>query len=132
MRYLLDTNSVGFAVRGHPIVRERVIAHDLEELRMSAVTLGEIAFGLAKRQVSDAQRRSIDLFLQRVEALPWDRSAAEAYGTLRAGLQARGTPLAPLDLMIAAHALAIDLTLVTNDRAFARAGLRVEDWTLPA
>ena len=70
-----------------------------------------------------------DLFL-RVAILPWDSSAAQAYGELRAYLQREGQPMGNLDVMIAAHALALEVILVTNDKAFSRIKrLKVEDWT---
>jgi tRNA(fMet)-specific endonuclease VapC len=65
-----------------------------------------------------------------VEALPWDSVAAEHYGMVRADLEKWGRVIAPIDLLIASHALSIDATLVTNDQAFRHVtGLRVEDWT---
>ncbi len=70
-------------------------------------------------------------FLIRVEILPWTSEAAESYGNLRAASEAAGISLAPLDMMIAAHARAEDAILVTRDRAFARlpGNLPIEDWT---
>ncbi|MDP2091693.1 MAG: PIN domain-containing protein, partial [Pseudohongiella sp.] len=70
-------------------------------------------------------------FLIRVETLPWTSEAAEAYGNLRAASEAAGISLAPLDMMIAAHARAVGAILVTRDRAFARlpGNLPIEDWT---
>ena len=74
----------------------------------------------------------IEDFVLRVAVLPWDSAAAQQYGLLRASLERDGTPMANLDLMIAAHALALNLVLVTNDRAFARIKkLKIEDWTKP-
>lgn len=72
----------------------------------------------------------VDDFCLRVAMLPWDSSAAQEYGQLRANLQREGQPMGNLDVMIAAHALAADLILVTTDRAFSRIkGLKLEDWT---
>jgi tRNA(fMet)-specific endonuclease VapC len=69
-------------------------------------------------------------FLGRVEVLPWNQQVADMYGPLRAGLERRGRALAPLDLLIAAHALALGAVLVTNDQAMLRqTGLETEDWT---
>jgi tRNA(fMet)-specific endonuclease VapC len=70
-------------------------------------------------------------FLLRVEVLPWDRTAAATYGVTRANLERRGKIVAPLDLMIASHALSLKLVLVTNDRSFAEMnGLELENWLL--
>jgi tRNA(fMet)-specific endonuclease VapC len=69
-------------------------------------------------------------FLRRVDILPWDTDAAQAYANARATLQAEGRTLAPMDLLIGAHALAIGAVLVTNDHAFAQLpGVVIEDWT---
>jgi tRNA(fMet)-specific endonuclease VapC len=68
--------------------------------------------------------------LRRVDVLPWNSAAAERYGVLRADLERRGRSLAPLDLLIAAHALNAEAVLATNDRTFGQvADLDVEDWT---
>ena len=72
----------------------------------------------------------IEDFFLRVAILPWDSEAAQHYGHLRASLERDGRPMGNLDTMIAAHAIALGATLVTNDRAFARIKkLKVEDWT---
>jgi tRNA(fMet)-specific endonuclease VapC len=96
---------------------------------ISAITAGELAFGLAKRPQAIALREAVIEFLRRVEVMPWDDAVAQTYGTLRAELQKNGRPLAALDLQIAAHALHLKATLVSNDKAFAKVGgLMVEDW----
>jgi tRNA(fMet)-specific endonuclease VapC len=70
-------------------------------------------------------------FLRRVEVLPWDSTAADRYGFVRADIEKRGQTLAPLDLLIAAHALSIGAVLVTNDRVFHQVPhLDIEDWTV--
>ena len=72
-------------------------------------------------------------FFRRVDVLPFDRAVAAAYGLLRADLERAGTPVAPLDLLIAAHALSADATLVTSDGAFKNIqSLRLVDWTVAA
>ena len=77
--------------------------------------------------------RQYMIFLRRVDVLPFDRAASAAYGLLRADLERAGTPVAPLDLLIAAHALSADATLVTNDGAFKNIqSLRLVDWTVAA
>ena len=96
---------------------------------ISAITAGELAFGLAKRPQAMALRQAVSEFLRRVEVMPWDDAVAQTYGTLRAELNKNGRPLAALDLQIAAHALHLKATLVSNDKAFAQVGgLVVEDW----
>lgn len=129
--YLLDTNTVSHAIKGHHEVIGRLTAAPMAELCVSAVTEGELRYGLAKRPNAPRLHALVEAFLLRVNVMPWNREAAQHYGTTRAALSARGLTLAPLDLMIAAHALSVDATLVSNDRAFAQVnGLSLEDWTV--
>jgi len=128
--YLLDTNTVSHLIKGHPLVARRVVAAPMASLCISAITAGELFFGLARRPDAKRLQRVVREFLRRVDVLPWDDGIAERYGTLRAELQTQGKNLGSLDLLIAAHALAIGAVLVTSDRAFGHvAGLAVEDWT---
>jgi tRNA(fMet)-specific endonuclease VapC len=128
-RYMLDTNTVSFLLREHPAVITRVTQLPMAELCISSVTEGEMLFGLAKRPEAKRLHRAVLEFLLRVEVLPWDSAAAATYGTTRADLERRGKVVAPLDLMIASHALSLKLVLVTNDRSFAQMeGLELEDW----
>ena len=129
-RYMLDTNTVSFLLRQHPSVTKRVIEVPMAELCISVVTEAEMLFGLAKRPEAKRLQRAVNEFLLRVEILPWNSVAAACYGTQRAELERRGKIIAPLDLMIASHALSLDLVLVTNDGGFEQMeGLVVEDWT---
>lgn len=128
-RYMLDTNTVSFLLREHPAVIKRVTQEPMAELCISSVTEGEMLFGLAKRPEAKRLHRAVMEFLLRVEVLPWDSVAAAIYGTTRADLEKRGKIIAPLDLMIASHALSLKLVLVTNDGSFLQMeGLELEDW----
>jgi tRNA(fMet)-specific endonuclease VapC len=128
--YLLDTNTVSHLIKRHPQVTQRLLAVPMHKICISAITAGELAFGLAKRPQALALKAAVDEFLRRVEVLPWDEAVAQTYGTLRAQLQSQSTPLAPLDMQIASHALHLKATLVSSDRAFAQApDLLMEDWT---
>lgn len=128
--YLLDTNTVSHLIKGHPMVARRVVAAPIAALCISAITAGELYSGLAKRPDAKRLQRVVTELLRRVDVLPWDNSIAERYGRLRAELQRQGQSLGSLDLLIAAHAMAIGAVLVTSDRAFGQvAGLAVEDWT---
>lgn len=116
-------------VRGRPEVVAKITQVDMASLKLSAVTEAELRFGLARRPEASKLHRAAEELLLRIDILDWDRTAARRYATLRADLERRGTPIAPIDLMIAAHALSIDATLVTNDQAFRHAtDLAVEDW----
>ena len=130
MRYMLDTNIVSQLIRKHPAVVSRVTAAPMAALCISAVTEGELLFGLAKRPAATQLHAAVTEFLKRVEVLSWDSNAAKHYGALRASMEAQGKPLAPLDMLIGAHAASVGAVLVTNDRAFQQINdLRLEDWT---
>jgi tRNA(fMet)-specific endonuclease VapC len=131
LRYLLDTDICSYIRRKHP---PKVLAH-MERLEagtvgISVITYGELSFGAtrsvdAKRSLADLQR-----FIGIVPVLPLPEAAGDAYGHVRAVLSDRGGLIGPNDLWIAAHALAADLILVTNnEREFRRVGgLKVENW----
>jgi len=129
-RTMLDTNTVSHLLKAHPAVARRVAAAPMASLCISAITEGELLFGLARRP--DAKRLHIAVreLLRCVDVLPWDSSVAERYGPVRADMERRGRILAPLDLLIATHAMSTGAVLVTNDKAFAQVGdLEVADWT---
>ena len=126
---MLGTNMVSHIIKRQPQAIARLLEVPMHSVCISAVTAGELAFGLAKRPQAMALREAVNEFLRRVEVMPWDAAVAQSYGTLRAALYKKGTPLAALDLQIAAHALHLKAMLVSNDRAFAQVGLLVvEDW----
>jgi tRNA(fMet)-specific endonuclease VapC len=102
----------------------------MSQLAISAVTEGELRFGAARLPQAAKLHSTIEAFLLRVATAPWDSEAARHYGQLRATLQREGQPMGSLDIMIAAHALALGAVLVTNDQAFERIKkLKIEDWT---
>ena len=129
-RYMLDTNTVSHLLKKHPAVARRVVAVPITALCISAITQGELLFGLARRPEATTLHDAVWEFLRRVDVLPWDAAASEVYGPARAATQREGRVLAPMDLLIGSHALSVDAILVTNDRAFGQLpGLTVEDWT---
>ena len=129
-RYMLDTNTVSHLIKEHPAVARRVVAAPMAFLCISAITEGELLFGLAKRPDAKRLHLAVRELLRRVDVLPWGSAIAERYGTVRADMQRQGKILAPLDLLIATHALDVGAVLVTNDRAFGQvADLHIEDWT---
>lgn len=128
--YMLDTNTVSHLIKEHPTVVRRVVAAPMASLCISAITEGELLFGLAKRPDAKRLHLAVRELLRRLDVLPWNTSVAECYGRVRANMARDGKVLAPLDLLIATHALALGAVLVTNDRAFGQvAELRIEDWT---
>ncbi len=132
--YLLDTNIASHIIRGdRPEVLRRLTAVPMSDIAISVVTEAELLYGVAKRGHPAALSEKVRQFLLRVDILDWDRRAASAYAELRAGCEKRGVGLTPFDMMIAAHAIAVDAILVTHDQAFdnVNISLRIEDWTTP-
>ena len=131
IRYLLDTNTASYIIKGNrPAVDRRLVKVPMAQLAISTVTEGELRFGAALLPQATRLHSMVDDLFLRVAILPWDSSAAQEYGQLRANLQREGQPMGNLDVMIAAHALALEVILVTNDMAFSRIKrLKVEDWT---
>lgn len=128
--YMLDTNMVSHFIKGVNNVRNKVVSVPMSELAISAITEGELLFGLAKKPEAKQLSMVVHEFLIRVDVLPWDSDVAACYGKLRADLQKKGRVLGNLDLLIAAHALTLGVVLITNDRAFSQVeGLKIEDWT---
>ncbi len=127
--HLLDTNTASFIIRGEAKLLARLQALQPSAVGISCVTEAELLYGVARKPEAKALAAAVTTFLRHVQVLPWDSAAASSYGALRAGLEASGTPLGGMDTLIAAHALAVSATLVTNDQAFRRVpGLMVEDW----
>lgn len=127
-RYMLDTNTVSYLLRGHPAVIRRVMAAPMTALCISAITEGELLFGLVKRPEARRLQTAVQEFLRRVDVLPWNSAIANFYGISRVNLEQQGKTLAPLDLLIASHALGTDAVLVSSDKAFSQlATLSLED-----
>jgi tRNA(fMet)-specific endonuclease VapC len=130
VRYLMVTNAASYAINKKSSAIDRHLAKTpMEELAISSVTEGELRYGAA-RSLSAPLQSTVEQFLLGVTILPWDSEAARQYGELRTTLEREGKVMGSLDLMIVAHALALDLILITNDRAFGRIKkLKTEDWT---
>ena len=129
---MLDTNTASYVIKGQPPqVRERLLKVPADRVVISAVTEGELIYGVAKRGGPAALSAVVREFLMRVTVLPWDSEVARTHGELRAACTATGVTLGALDMMIAAHAAAINATLVTADHAFSHLGsrLKLDDWT---
>lgn len=130
--FLLDTNAASAALRQREPLRSRCAAVPLTSLAISSVTAAELHYGVSKNPAATNLAQLVHEFLRNIEILPWDQFISPIYGALRASLEAAGTSVAALDLMIAAHALAIDATLVSSDAIFSRiSDLRIENWMEP-
>lgn len=130
--FMLDTNTASYIIKGNPAsVRERLRAVPMASVCISAVTQAELLLGVERKPDAKRLREAVNEFLLRLEILPWDSEAAEMYATLRADCERNGTPLGSMDMLIAAHSVAVDAVLVTNDRAFynVKNFLTLADWT---
>lgn len=129
--WLLDTNICIYLIKKRP---QRLLARlretDIDRVSVSAITVAELQYGVAKSARPEQNALALGALLAPLRVEPFDDAAATVYGAVRAGLERAGTPIGSLDLLIAAHALALDRALVTNNaREFERvAGLRVENW----
>ena len=128
-RYMLDADTVSYALRGEGDVAGRLLEHRPSDLCISSITLAELRFG-AEAKGSQKLRRAIRAFVKDVTVVSFDESAAETFAVIGAGLARRGEPIGALDTLVAAHALSLGLTMVTNNtRHFSRvSGLTVENW----
>ena len=129
IRYLIDTDVASYFIKGRlaPALPAGVA---LETAAVSVITKAEILYGLARLRSSSVLHHNADVFFRRLKVLPWDDPAAERYAIERVRLESAGTPIGLFDTMIAAHALAASVVLVTNNtRHFSRVpGLRIENW----
>ena len=131
MRYMLDTNIVAYAKNNRPeVVYERMSRFDPEDLCVSVITLAELEYGVFNSSNPERNQLALTLFLANIEVVPFNDDAAVECGRIRADLKRKGTPIGANDLMIAAHAKSLGVTLVTNNtREFERVeGLMLEDW----
>lgn len=130
-RLMLDTNICIYVMRGRPLaLRRRLEALKATEVALSCIAVAELWTGVMKSQLPLPSEAKLRSFLSGLTVLDWPASAARVYGSIRAHLERRGTPISAIDMLIAAHALHEDLPLVTNNRQeFRRVpGLKVETW----
>jgi len=130
MRYLLDTNTCVDVMRNHPNVVNRMSGVAPGDSVISTITSYELYTGIAKCASPDKEQAKVDLLLRTVIELPFDQKAAREAGRIRGLLESRGEMIGPYDVLLAAHALAAGLILVTaNTNEFQRVpGLTVENW----
>jgi tRNA(fMet)-specific endonuclease VapC len=132
--FLLDTNTCVQYLRGkNALVRQRLAACPVDEVRLCSVVLSELYLGVLRSAQPAKNRADLDQFAAPFTSLPFDDAAAEVYARIRHHLESQGTPIGPYDLQIAAIALVSGCTLVTHNTAeFSRVpGLVLEDWKIP-
>jgi tRNA(fMet)-specific endonuclease VapC len=129
-RYLVDTNIVSRAVRDRPrVLLDHIGRTSPSNIGVSVISYGELIFGLRRRPEATGLADATQKFLAEIRILPFTDETADTYGVLRAKMEKVGKPLGPLDMLIAAHALSVGATLVSNDRTFRMVpDLQVEDW----
>src|SRR5258705_13821153 len=133
-RFMLNTDACSYIMkRSHPLVLKRLQAVHVNDVCMSVITKAELLYGVevSPRRAHDAT--ALAAFLPYVEVIDFSNEAAHHYGEIRADLKKRGALIGANDLLIAAHARALALRLVTNNTAeFERVrGLAIENWTTP-
>jgi tRNA(fMet)-specific endonuclease VapC len=131
--FLLDTNVCICLINqrsGYERILKRMDGLEHGEVSISSISMAELHFGVAASTQVERNMLKLERFLAAFEVVPFDEDASRRYGLVRAFLKARGTPIGPLDTLIAGHALALNATVVTNNvDEFVRVpGLRVEDW----
>ena len=131
MRYMLDTNICIYAIKHKPPqVFQKLQEHDPAEICISSITYAELIHGVEKSQAIEKNRLALALLLSNIEILDFDSKAADEYGKIRADLEKKGTPIGPLDMMIAGHAKSLNYTVVTNNIGeFKRVvDLKIDNW----
>ena len=131
MKVMLDTNICIYIIKQQPkSVLERFATFAVGDLGISVITLAELEYGVSKSSQPGRNREALEQFVSPLQIATFDRQAAIVYGKIRALLEKRGYPIGSMDLLIAAHALSLNVRLATNNvREFKRVpGLRVENW----
>ncbi len=131
MVFMLDTNICIYIIKRKPShVLDRFKKTEISEISISSITLSELLYGVSKSSKPEQNLMALTQFVAPLEILPYGDDAAKYYGDLRAHLEKQGNPIGSLDMLIAAHALSISVTLVTNnEKEFNRVpNLNIENW----
>jgi len=129
--YMLDTDMCSHIIKEHPVgVQQRFRKIAMEQLCISVVTYAELIYGVERSSSKRVNRPVIEDFVRHLDVMDWNSEAADQYGAIRAELEAAGTLIGAMDMMIAAHAKSIKAVLVTNNQKhFTKVkGLKVENW----
>lgn len=130
MRYLLDTNSCIAAMRNHPTIVQRMALVLPDDCVVSTITSFELFTGIAKCAQPAQEQAKVDLLLRTLHQVSFETTAAKEAARIRAYLESQGNTIGPYDLLLAGHALALSLIMVSaNVNEFSRVpGLTVENW----
>lgn len=131
MKFLLDTDTCIYALKQNESVLKRLLAQSPEDVAVSVITEAELRTGAAKSSSPGKTLRLVENFLRPLSILEFTSDDAASYAQVRAKLERAGTPIGPLDTLIAAQAVTRKLVLVSNnEREFGRvAGLHIQNWT---
>lgn len=130
-QYMLDTDTCSYIIKERPAsVLKRFQKLAMEQICVSAVTYAELLYGVERSSSTRINQPIVDDFVRHLDVLSWGVEAADQYGKLRADLEARGTPIGAMDMMIAAHARSLKAVLVTNNKKhFSKVkSLKIENW----
>ena len=133
MNYLIDTNICIYIMNQRPPeLVQKFKKYEIGQIGISSITVSELNYGVAKSQQKKSNTKRLEEFLTPFVILPFDENASKYYGTIRFHLESQGSVIGPLDMLIAAHALSENLTLVTNnEKEFQRIdSLKVENWAV--
>jgi tRNA(fMet)-specific endonuclease VapC len=129
---MLDTNICIYIIKRQPAgVLKRFLEYQVGDIGISSITLSELRYGIAKSKHREKNAQALEEFMIPLDVVPYDEEAALVYGDIRATLEREANPIGAMDMLIAAHALSQEVTLVTNNtREFGRVpGLTITDWT---
>jgi len=132
MKLLLDTNICMYIIKQQQaVVLNRFLVYQVGDIGISSITLAELRYRVAKSKHREKNANALDEFIVPLEIVAFDEAAAQAYGDIRTTLEKAGMPIGAMDLLIAAHAVSLGVTLVTNNaREFRRIPiLDILDWT---
>ena len=129
--YLLETNICVYILKQKPFnVFQKFTSIDSYSIAVSSITVAELMYGVHKSNSKDRNLLAVNELLNSVQILDFDHNAASHFGTLKNSLLKKGTPIGPLDMLIAAHAISLNVVLVSNNlKEFNRVeGLLTENW----
>ena len=132
MMFMLDTNTCIYLIKQKSRnLLKRFNNHSVGDIGISSITLAELQYGVAKSLYVNKNKEALAEFILPLEIADFDEKAAESYGAVRTGLEKAGKPVGSMDMLIGAHALSLDVTVITNNTKEFRKikNLKVEDWT---
>ncbi len=133
MRYMLDTNTVSYLLRNQSnSIKNHLKQTPVSDVCISAITEAELRRGIEKKPDAHNLAKLVYAFISHINILPWDSDAAYEYAQLRTNCEKEGKSLSAMDMLIASHSLAVNATLISNDKAFYQIKhlLKLEDWVV--